>query len=63
MADQTVTPRPRRLLVFLPVIIFLALAGLFLIQLTSGRNIAGRSVRTPNSRCRTSAGRGAWIST
>ncbi|MDQ2633926.1 MAG: DsbE family thiol:disulfide interchange protein [Pseudomonadota bacterium] len=40
MADQTVTPRPRRLLVFLPVIIFLALAGLFLIQLTSGRNIA-----------------------
>src|SRR5690606_10044883 len=40
MADQTVTPGPRRLLVFLPVIIFLGLAALFLIQLTSGRDIA-----------------------
>jgi cytochrome c biogenesis protein CcmG/thiol:disulfide interchange protein DsbE len=40
MADETTIRKPRRLLVFLPVVVFLALAGLFLIQLTSGRNIA-----------------------
>jgi len=40
MADETAIRKPRRLLVFLPVVVFLVLAGLFLIQLTSGRNIA-----------------------
>jgi cytochrome c biogenesis protein CcmG/thiol:disulfide interchange protein DsbE len=41
MAKETATTlRPRRLLVFLPVIVFLVLAGLFLIQLTSGRDVA-----------------------
>ena len=40
MGEETTIHRPRRLLVFLPVILFLALAALFLVQLVSGRDVA-----------------------
>ena len=40
MGEETTIHRPRRLLVFLPVILFLALAALFLMQLVSGRDVA-----------------------
>ncbi len=38
--DAAEHKRPRRLLVLLPLAIFLALAGIFLVQLLSGRDIA-----------------------
>lgn len=38
--DAAERKRPRRLLVLLPLAIFLVLAGIFLVQLLSGRNIA-----------------------
>lgn len=37
---ETQKPARRRLLPFLPLLVFLALAGLFLFQLTSGRDIS-----------------------
>ena len=40
MAEDTAAPKPRRLIVFLPVVVFLALAALFLMQLVSGRDVA-----------------------
>jgi cytochrome c biogenesis protein CcmG/thiol:disulfide interchange protein DsbE len=41
MSTQTGTPaRGRRLIVFLPLLIFLGLAGLFLSQLLSGRDVS-----------------------
>ena len=40
MATEAATPKPRRLWVLLPLLLFLGLAALFLMQLTSGRNVA-----------------------
>ncbi|TPI30431.1 DsbE family thiol:disulfide interchange protein [Mesorhizobium sp. B3-2-1] len=42
MSSETETPPPtrRRLFVFLPLLVFLGLAGLFLSQLLSGRDVA-----------------------
>jgi cytochrome c biogenesis protein CcmG, thiol:disulfide interchange protein DsbE len=40
MAAESAVQRPRRILVLLPVLLFLALAGLFLMQLMSGRDTA-----------------------
>ena len=37
MATEAATPKPRRLWVLLPLLLFLGLAALFLMQLTSGR--------------------------
>lgn len=40
MTNQAASPRPRRLLVLAPLLLFLGLAALFLIQLLSGRDVA-----------------------
>jgi cytochrome c biogenesis protein CcmG/thiol:disulfide interchange protein DsbE len=40
MAAESAAQRPRRILVLLPVLLFLALAALFLMQLMSGRDTA-----------------------
>jgi len=40
MAKQTPSPKPRRLIVLLPLLLFLGLAALFLLQLLSGRDVA-----------------------
>jgi cytochrome c biogenesis protein CcmG/thiol:disulfide interchange protein DsbE len=40
MATQAASPKPRRLLVLVPLVLFLGLAGLFLMQLLSGRDVA-----------------------
>ena len=40
MEAESAAPRPRRILVLLPVLLFLALAALFLMQLMSGRDTA-----------------------
>ena len=40
MAAETTAPRPRRILVLLPLLLFFALAGVFLVQLISGRDVA-----------------------
>lgn len=40
MSVQTVPPRSRRLLLLVPLVLFLGLAALFLLQLLSGRNVA-----------------------
>ncbi len=40
MATEAASPKPRRLLVLVPLVLFLGLAGLFLMQLLSGRDVA-----------------------
>ncbi|HEY6630011.1 MAG TPA: DsbE family thiol:disulfide interchange protein [Rhizobiaceae bacterium] len=40
MATEAASPKPRRLVVLLPLLLFLGLAALFLIQLLSGRDVA-----------------------
>ncbi|MBZ9726883.1 DsbE family thiol:disulfide interchange protein [Mesorhizobium sp. CO1-1-11] len=40
MSTETETPARRRLFVFLPLLVFLGLAGLFLSQLLSGRDVS-----------------------
>ena len=37
---ETASPRPRRFIVLVPLLLFLGLAGLFLMQLVSGRDVA-----------------------
>ena len=45
MSTETETPAPRRrLIVLLPLLVFLGLAGLFLLQLLSGRDVAESAV-------------------
>ena len=40
MATEAASPKPRRLVVLLPLVLFLGLAALFLTQLLSGRDVA-----------------------
>jgi cytochrome c biogenesis protein CcmG/thiol:disulfide interchange protein DsbE len=40
MAAESAAPRPRRILVLVPLLMFFALAALFLMQLTSDRDVA-----------------------
>ena len=40
MATEAASPKPRRLVVLLPLALFLGLAALFLMQLLSGRDVA-----------------------
>ena len=40
MAGEAATPKPRRFIVLVPLLLFLALAALFLMQLLSGRDVA-----------------------
>jgi len=40
MATEAASPKPRRLIVLLPLAVFLGLAALFLMQLLSGRDVA-----------------------
>jgi len=40
MATEAASPKPRRLVVLLPLLLFLGLAALFLMQLLSGRDVA-----------------------
>lgn len=40
MSIETETPARRRLIVLLPLLVFMALAGLFLLQLLSGRDVS-----------------------
>jgi len=40
MATEATSPKPRRLIVLLPLLLFLGLAALFLLQLLSGRDVA-----------------------
>jgi cytochrome c biogenesis protein CcmG/thiol:disulfide interchange protein DsbE len=40
MAGEAATPKPRRFIVLVPLLLFLGLAALFLMQLLSGRDVA-----------------------